>query len=81
MTRKPLRADPDCLLLTVEQAAHRLGIGRSTAYTLIASGQLHSIRIGTLRRVPVESLARFVESRRDQDATRSAYAVVSSARR
>lgn len=80
MTRKPRKADPECLLLTVEQAAYRLGIGRSTAYTLIASGQLHSIRIGALRRIPVESLARFVESRRDHEGTVNTYAIGSSAR-
>ena len=55
-------ADPACLLLTVEQAAYRLGIGRSTAYQLISTGQLTSIRIGHLRRVPVEALAAFVDS-------------------
>jgi excisionase family DNA binding protein len=55
-------ADPACLLLTVEQAAYRLGIGRSTAYQLISTGQLTSIRIGHLRRVPVDALAAFVES-------------------
>ena len=58
-TRNP---DPACLLLTVEQAAYRLGIGRSTTYQLISTGQLTSIRIGNLRRVPVDALAAFVES-------------------
>lgn len=55
-------AGPDTLLLTVEDAAVRLGIGRSTAFTLIASGQLPSVRIGHLRRVPVAALQRFVQS-------------------
>lgn len=55
-------ADPVCLLLTVEQAAYRLGIGRSTAYQLISTGQLTSIRIGNLRRIPVEALAAFIDS-------------------
>jgi len=64
MSRNTRTADPSCLLLTVEQAAHRLGIGRSTAYQLIGNGQLRSIRIGHLRRVPVQELATFVDSMR-----------------
>jgi len=50
------------LLIGREQAAYRLGIGRSTAYQLISTGQLTSIRIGNLRRIPVEALAFFVDS-------------------
>ena len=64
-------ADSTCLLLTVEQAAHRLGIGRSTAYQLIGNGQLRSIRIGHLRRVPVQELATFVDSLRVTDPATS----------
>ncbi len=68
-TTRPARtADPACLLLTVEQAAYRLGIGRSTAYQLISTGQLTSIRIGHLRRVPVDALAAFVDSMTDGTA-------------
>ena len=39
------------VLLTVEQAAKRLGIGRTSAWRLIRTGELESVRIGTLRRV------------------------------
>lgn len=52
------------ILLTVEEAAKRLRIGRTTAYRLLAEGEIASIQIGHLRRVPVEALAAFVRDRR-----------------
>jgi len=48
------------LLLTVEEAAERLGIGRTLAYALVKSGDLESVRIGRLRRVPFDSLDQFL---------------------
>ena len=48
---KPVR-----VLLTVEEAAEALSIGRTTAFQLIRSGRLETVRIGRLRRVPVEAL-------------------------
>jgi len=52
------------LLLTVEQAAGRLNVGRSTAYALILTGQLESVTVGRLRRVPADAVAAFVDSLR-----------------
>ena len=51
------------VLLTVEEAAKRLRIGRTTAYRLVAERQLDSIQIGHLRRVPVDALTRVVRDR------------------
>ncbi len=48
------------LLLTVEEAARRLKIGRTQMYSLITSGEVQSVTIGRLRRVPVESLTAYV---------------------
>lgn len=48
------------LLLTVEEAADQLGIGRTLAYTLVKSGDIESVQIGRLRRVPPDSLDRFL---------------------
>jgi excisionase family DNA binding protein len=56
----------DRLLLTVEEAADRLGIGRSLMYELIGCGQIASIRVGRLRRVPSESLTEYVAAMRRQ---------------
>lgn len=54
------------LLLTPEQAAERLGIGRSKVYELIGTGELESVKIGRLRRVPVDALTTFVERLRKE---------------
>jgi excisionase family DNA binding protein len=52
------------LLLTVEAAALRLGIGRTAMYALVKSGDVESIRIGHLRRIPVDALHTFIASLR-----------------
>lgn len=49
------------LLLTPEEAAEVLAVGRSTIYELMGSGRLESVRIGTSRRVRVQALDEFVE--------------------
>ncbi len=50
------------LLLRPEEAAAVLGIGRTTLYDLLRTGQLPSVRIGASRRVPVRALHTFVDS-------------------
>ena len=47
-------------LLTPEEAAQALGIGRTLVYELIGSGRLRSVRIGACRRVPVTAVDEFV---------------------
>jgi len=54
--KPPPRSMPERLLLTVEEAAEQLGIGRTLAYKLISSGEIESIRIGRLRRVPTTAI-------------------------
>jgi excisionase family DNA binding protein len=48
---------PHPLTLTVEQAAKVLGIGRSTAYELVHTGAIPSLRLGRRIIVPVARLA------------------------
>ncbi|MEU5198462.1 excisionase family DNA-binding protein [Streptomyces scabiei] len=52
--------DPTLALLTVEEAARRLRIGRTTCFALVRSGELESITVGHLRRVPVDAIPEFV---------------------
>ncbi len=52
-------------LLTPEESAQALGIGRTLVYELIRTGQLESVRIGTCRRVPVAALDEFVATLRE----------------
>ncbi|MCA1194432.1 helix-turn-helix domain-containing protein [Saccharopolyspora sp. 6V] len=48
------------VLLTVEETARRLGLGRTTVFGLIRTGELHSVRIGRARRVPTEAIGDYV---------------------
>lgn len=48
-------------LLTVEAAAKRLSIGRTTMYGLIKANQITTIRVGHLRRVPLFAITEYVE--------------------
>lgn len=43
-------------MLTVEQAAEALGIGRTNVFALIKNGELESVRIGRLRRIPADAI-------------------------
>ena len=60
----PGDGQPDGLLLTVEEAARRLCIGRTLVYQLISSGELESVKVGRLRRVPAECLPEYVATLR-----------------
>ncbi|HET9873907.1 MAG TPA: helix-turn-helix domain-containing protein [Propionibacteriaceae bacterium] len=57
-------AGPVPLVLTVEQAAEQLGIGRTVMYALVSSGAVESVRIGRLRRVPADALVTFLDQLR-----------------
>jgi len=50
----------DKLLYPPVEAAHALGVSRSTVYELIASGALASVQIGSCRCVSVEALRSYV---------------------
>lgn len=52
------------IVLTVEQAAERLGIGRTLMYSLVSSGAVESVTIGRLRRIPADALVRYVDGLR-----------------
>lgn len=50
------------LVLTIEDAAKRLGIGRTLMYQLLNEGKVRSVRIGRLHRIPVECLTEYVSN-------------------
>lgn len=52
------------LLLTVEEAARRLRLGRTLVYRLIASGELESVKVGRLRRIPADCLPAYIATLR-----------------
>jgi len=55
------------VVLTVEEAAQALGIGRTLMYRLISSGAVESVTIGRLRRVPADALGAFVQQLRSDN--------------
>jgi len=48
------------LLLSPEEAARALSVGRTTMYRLLAEGAVASLRVGSLRRVPLDALETYV---------------------
>lgn len=62
MSRHPLQpagfTEPD--LLTVAEACARLRISRWTFYRLVQTRQLHTVKIGSARRVPTTAIAEFI---------------------
>lgn len=53
-------ASPPRLLLTVEEAAERIGVCRSNMFKLIRQGEVKSVKVGRLRRVTPAALEDFV---------------------
>ncbi len=57
-----INLDPP-LLLRAEEAAHLLGLGRSTVFGLLASGELPAVRVGRSVRVSRAAVERFIAGR------------------
>ena len=57
-----VRQDPDSsrLLITIEEAARRLSIGRSHVYEVMRRGLLRSVRIGRSHRILERDLEAFI---------------------
>ena len=51
-------------LARADEAARQLGIGRSLLYELLADGQVESIHVGRLRRIPADALAAYIDRQR-----------------
>lgn len=49
------------LLLTVQQAAEMIGVGRSTLYRIMDRGEIQSVHLGASRRIPLSAAYDFVE--------------------
>jgi excisionase family DNA binding protein len=47
-------------LLTIQEAAAVLRLGRSKVYELVSTGRLASVSIGRARRIPAEAIAEFL---------------------
>ena len=54
------------LLHPPEEAAKLLAVSRSQIFEMIASGQIESIKIGRLRRIPHDALTSYIQRLRGQ---------------
>lgn len=57
---KILQSEKAALLLCVEDLMSLLSIGRNTAYCLVRTGQIRSIRIGRKYRIPREAVTEYI---------------------
>lgn len=55
--QEPPRQMPKRIMLTAEEVADQLGIGRTLMYSLLKSGEIESVRIGRLRRIPAAAVS------------------------
>lgn len=60
MTERPTSLDNLPLTLRVEELMPIFGVGRNTAYELVRSGQIRSIRVGRQLRVPKDAVQDFL---------------------
>ena len=65
-TRSATAERPHKLLVSVEEAAQMLSIGRSLVYKLVMSKQVLSVKIGRTRRIPVFALEAFIAQQSGQ---------------
>lgn len=54
-------AVPAKVLLTVEEVAEAMGLGRTYVYELVMRREIRSIKLGRKRRIPVTALDEFVD--------------------
>ena len=59
---------PEKMLLTVEEAAKILSIGRTLLYDLVMRGKVASVKIGNARRIPLSALQAYVDNLTEQQA-------------
>ena len=60
--KRPTSFDDLPLIMTVEDLAPILGVGKSTVYELVRCGRLKCLRIGTQIRILKQELIQFLES-------------------
>jgi excisionase family DNA binding protein len=61
-------AHPEAIAFSIEDAARRLSVGRSTVYELIGAKALRTIHVGRRILVPESELRRFIAERMEAAA-------------
>ena len=59
---RPIERKPD-RLLSIEQAARALGIGRTALYSEIGAGRIRSVKVGRRRLVPSSAISEVASGR------------------
>lgn len=59
---------PDPLLFTPEETAAKIRLGRTKTFELIKTGEIESVTIGRLRRVPADAIETFVARLRSEQS-------------
>ena len=49
------------LLYSVEEAAGLLGVGRTFMFYLVATGEIESLKIGKLRKIPRDAIDSYIQ--------------------
>jgi excisionase family DNA binding protein len=65
-------ANYEPLMYSVPRAAELCGMGKSKFWTLVASGEIDSVRIGRARRIPAATLQEWI-SRKLAEATQDGH--------
>jgi excisionase family DNA binding protein len=60
------------IFVSITEAAHMLGVGRSKLYELLGSGELQSVKLGTRRLVRVASVRDFSATLSQSGASKTA---------
>jgi excisionase family DNA binding protein len=56
------------LLFPINDALEIMGVSRTKLFALIASGEIESVKIGRRRLIPYDSMVRFIERLRAEQA-------------
>ncbi len=56
------------LLLTPEDVALRLSLGRTNIFALMSAGRLENFKVGRRRMIPAQAVEDFVERLREENA-------------
>ncbi len=56
------------ILVTVDELAEALSIGRTAAWELVRKRKIKSVKIGRTRRVPVSAIQEYIDQLLDQEA-------------
>jgi excisionase family DNA binding protein len=53
----------DKMLVEIDELCAMLGIGKNTAYSLLTSGEIDAFKIGTVWKIPVKSIEKYIDDK------------------